>query len=197
MIDLILASGSPRRIELLRQINLSFEANSPNIVESVLDGEGVMDYVTRMALMKVSVVGDLIRKQRTDIVELPVLGADTVVTINGEILQKPRDEDEAVEMLMKLSDDTHRVISAIAVKKKNQLEMDVSETLVTFRKLTLLEAKKYWLTREPVDKAGAYGIQGRGAIFVSSISGSYSNVVGLPLMETSRLLEKFGVNCLV
>lgn len=197
MADLVLASGSPRRIELLRQINLSFEAISPNTVETLLEREFVTDYVIRMAVLKVGAIAGLIGNQRPDIADLPVLGADTVVALNDEILQKPRDREDAVKMLMKLSDGTHRVISAVAVKKKDQLEVEVSETLVSFRELTIGEAKNYWLTGEPADKAGAYGIQGQGAIFVASITGSYSNVVGLPLMETANLLQKFGVECLV
>lgn len=197
MLDLVLASRSSRRVELLRQVHLSFEAIAPGVSEIVSSKETAPEFVSRMALEKVQAVEKIVEDKNSPISGVPVLGADTVVTVDGEILGKPVDKESSLRMLMNLSGATHKVMTGVAIKQNNRLETCVTETLVNFRKLTREECENYWLTGEPADKAGSYAIQGLGAVFVSFIEGSYSNVVGLPLMETFQLLKKFGVNCLV
>lgn len=197
MLDLILASRSSRRVELLRQVHLSFEAIAPGVSEIVSSKETAPEFVSRMALEKVQAVEKIVEDKNSPNSGIPVLGADTVVTVDGEILGKPKDKESSLRMLMTLSDAKHTVLTGVAVKQNDLLETCVTETLVNFRKLTREECENYWLTGEPADKAGSYAIQGLGAVFVSFIEGSYSNVVGLPLMETFQLLTRFGVNCLV
>jgi len=135
-------------------------------------------------------------QQDADIV---VLCADTIVVLDGEILGKPKDEEDAVGMLLRMSDRRHLVATAVTVRRLADgfQESFRVETEVTFRHISELECRKYWLTGEPADKAGAYGIQGLGAIFVESITGSCSNVAGLPLRETAECLARFGIDCLV
>ena len=191
-----LASASPRRRELLQQIGVRFTVMSAAVDEAVLPDEQPLDYVCRLAqakaeavLSRVEMEGQLIR---------PVLGADTTVVLGSRILGKPANEDEAVAMLMSLSGQTHKVMTAVALANDNseypETQLAYSVTEVRFRNIDAVEARRYWRTGEPADKAGAYGIQGLGAIFVESLSGSYSGVVGLPLYETANLLSQAEVS---
>lgn len=184
--DLMLASQSPRRKELLSQIGVRHGVLRVDVPEVLASGEAPEAYVQRLALAKAR-AGGLLCPQ------LPVLGADTVVVHDGEVLEKPMDKAAALAMLAKLSDTTHRVITAVAICCGAEEACTVSRSEVSFRKITADEAERYWSTGEPADKAGAYGIQGLGAVFVSRLEGSYSNVVGLPLAEVHRLLQQFGV----
>jgi septum formation protein len=194
--NFILASASPRRRELLQQIGCKFQVAPADIDETVLAKEAPEGYVERMALEKAK-AGWKANKN------LPVLGADTAVVLGeregkgeksvAQIFGKPADESDAISMLMQLSGTTHRVLSAVAMVQDDKQHVLLSETLVTFRPLDKSECHRYWLTGEPCDKAGAYAIQGLGGVFVENLRGSYSGVVGLPLVETCSLLEKFGI----
>ena len=191
-----LASASPRRRELLQQIGVRFTVMNAAVDESVLNGEQPLDYVCRLAqakaeavLSRVEIEGQLIR---------PVLGADTTVVLGNRVLGKPENEEDAVSMLMSLSGQTHKVMTAVALADDNsecpEPKLAYSVTGVKFRTIDESEARRYWQTGEPADKAGSYGIQGLGAIFVESLSGSYSGVVGLPLYETANLLRQANVS---
>lgn len=184
--DLILASASPRRRELLQQIGVNFDCRPAAVDERVIAGESPSDYVLRLALAK---AGAALREGDT----APVLGADTTVVCGDSFLGKPADEDEAVAMLLALSGRSHRVVTGIAMVGSRSTEWRISETRVTFALLSEDLCRRYWRTGEPVDKAGAYGIQGFGAVFVDRIEGSYSGVVGLPLAETRELLDIFAI----
>ncbi len=189
-IDLILASASPRRHDLLRQIGVRFAVVPAHIDEARHMGEPATDYVRRMALDKAEKVW-----REAPSTGVPVLGADTVVVLGGDILGKPADADDAVATLMRLSANRHLVLSAVALVGAHGRYLEVVATQVDFRALTAAECRRYWATGEPRDKAGAYGIQGLGAVFVSALHGSYSGVVGLPLAETYRLLRLCGISC--
>lgn len=182
-----LASASPRRRELLNQIGIAFELLKVDADESVLPGESPQDYVVRVAKLKAE-HGAQAAKQ-----PWPVLAADTIVTIDGDILLKPDSEQDALLTLTKLSGKTHQVKTAIAIAFDGELFSVVVTTDVTFRTLNRAEITDYWRSGEPADKAGSYAIQGMGGKFVKSISGSYSAVVGLPLMETEQLLNQIQV----
>ena len=186
-----LASASPRRQELLGQIGLRFMLLPQDIDESRLPREAAPDYVRRMAGEKaLAGIQDVGRPAG-----LPVLAADTTVVCNEAVLEKPQSQDDAVRMLQLLSGRSHEVLTAVALASENspRVQLAISRTLVSFRNISLAEAKAYWETGEPADKAGAYGIQGMGAMFVSHIEGSYTNVVGLPLFETLQLLASLGI----
>jgi septum formation protein len=189
-IDLILASASPRRAQLLRQIGVRFTIQPADIDESQHPGEPVALYVQRMAREKAESV---VQKQRA--VDLPLLGADTTVVLDNKVFSKPADKTAAITTLRALSGRSHRVLSAIAVVAEGRTELRLSETSVRFRHIKEQEYERYWSTGEPQGKAGAYAIQGMGAVFVESITGSYSGVVGLPLMQTFELFERFNVAC--
>jgi septum formation protein len=185
MISLYLASGSPRRRELLTQLGLQFERLITHVEEQRQPDEAAEAYVRRLATDKAR-AGVAVAPQ-----DLPVLGADTIVVLNGEVLEKPQDAAHAAEMLSKLSGQTHQVMTAVALAD-SQRELDCLVTTdVTFRKMTAQEISHYIASGEPMDKAGAYGIQGLGGNFVRKINGSYYAVVGLPLVETSELLNHF------
>lgn len=186
----LLASSSPRRAELLDQIKANFHISAVNIPEMKLAHESPQHFVKRLALQKAQAGFD-----GQDGVALPTLGADTAVVLGSRIFGKPTDEEDAVKTLLALSATTHQVLSAVAMVDETRSEAALVETLVTFRRLSEQECRHYWQTGEPADKAGAYGIQGLAAVFVSKISGSYSNVVGLPLTETFELLRRFGIDC--
>lgn len=187
--DFILASASPRRRELLQQIGCHFLVSPGDINETVLTGELPEDYVNRMALQKA------LSGWHTDQNKiLPVLGADTAVVLGDKIFGKPSDQEDAVSILLQLSGKTHRVLSSVAMVRGDKQQVVLSETQVTFRLLECDECHRYWQTGEPSDKAGAYAIQGLGAAFVTSINGSYSGVVGLPLAETCTLLNAFDIS---
>lgn len=185
MLSLYLASGSPRRRELLTQLGLHFERVITDVEELRRDEESAQHYVRRLAREKAQ-AGVAVAPQ-----DLPVLGADTIVVLNGEVLEKPRDAAHAAEMLVRLSGKTHQVMTAVALADR-QRELDcLVLTEVTFRLLTPQDISDYIASGEPMDKAGAYGIQGLGGNFVRKINGSYHAVVGLPLVETSELLSHF------
>ncbi len=189
---LYLASASPRRRELLTQIGLSFVVIPQQIDESLRPGERADHYVLRLATEKAGAGWQDLQRE----LALPVLAADTSVVCEGQILGKPSTLEEARTMLQLLSGRTHQVLTAVAVGFEDMLQTRVVSTDVGFRQLSINEIDAYWHSGEPQDKAGAYGIQGKGALFVESITGSYSNVVGLPLFEAAQLLEAFGIHTL-
>lgn len=185
---LILASGSPRRSELLRLVGLEFEVVVTDIDESTIPGESPRDYACRLAVEKA-----LAGQQQTGS-RLPCLGADTIVVLDGAILGKPADRQHAAEMLRSLSGRDHLVLSAVAVasvKAKSEVLLNSSE--VTFSPLSEQFISSYCAGEEPMDKAGAYAIQGEFGMYISCIRGSYSGVMGLPLFETGVLLRSAGV----
>lgn len=185
----ILASASPRRRELLEQIGCCFRVAPVDVDETPLTGEAPVSYVVRMAKDKAAAGWRAYGQQA-----LPVLGADTTVVLGDQIFGKPADRDEAVAMLQRLSGKTHRVLSAVAMMNGADCQHRLSETSVSFRRLEVEECLRYWNSGEACDKAGAYAIQGYGAVFVKAIQGSYSGVVGLPLVETCELLKAFGLS---
>ena len=185
---LYLASQSPRRAELLQQIGVGFEQLPIDTDETALTGEAPQAYVQRVAIAKAQ--AGLAAVQQQGLTPLPVLGADTTVTMADQIMGKPRDRDHALAMLGQLSGKTHRVMSAICLCYQQYQEVALSITEVSFREIASEELEQYWHSGEPMGKAGAYAIQGLGAVFVEKIHGSYSAVVGLPLMETQQLLQK-------
>ena len=193
-----LASGSPRRRELLAQIGVPFEVIHAGVDESVRSGEAAGDYVRRLAAAKAEAgwrAKDDARpkddaRAKSD---APVLAADTTVALEGLILGKPENRHEAALMLLQLSGRTHEVLTAVALRSNRGIEVRVSHSLVTFRTIGSAEAAAYWDTGEPRDKAGAYAIQGGAAVFVAELRGSYSGVMGLPLFETAELLQAAGI----
>lgn len=185
MEQLILASASPRRTELLTSIGVSFDVQPADIDETPAPDETAYDYVERLAREKAEAVALSNPHQL-------VMGSDTSVVLEGEILGKPATQAEARSMLTRLSGNTHQVMTAVALVEKGQCQSVVSVTNVTFRQLEADEIDAYIATGEPMDKAGGYGIQGLGGIFVTDLQGSYSAVVGLPLQETAALLAQAG-----
>ena len=183
-----LASASPRRRELLTQIGVRFDLAPVDIDETPQPGEAARAYVERLALEKAQT--SLANIQQADAV---VLGSDTSVIIDDDILIKPKDVADAKAMLKRLSGNPHQVFTAVAVVSNNKQQVISVATDVFFRELSDAEIDAYIATGEPMDKAGSYGIQGKGAILVDKISGSYSNVVGLPLTETATLLQDFEI----
>ena len=184
---LVLASASPRRNELLKQLGVGFRVLPKDIDESVKPGEAPKTYVERLAREKAA---QAISNCDSGTI---VIGADTTVVAGNEILGKPECESECLAMLKLLSDCEHSVLTGIAVGHGDRLVSQVVETKVRFRAISNAEAQQYWHTGQAHGKAGAYGIQGFAAAFVEHISGSYSNVVGLPLFEVAILLQEFGV----
>jgi len=184
--DFVLASASPRRRQLLQQIGAHFYQHPVDVDESHMAGENAEDYVLRLALTKAGAA--------VDGGGLAVLGADTTVVVGDSVLGKPVDEEQAVEMLMRLSGRSHRVLTAIAMVRGEQSAWRISDTRVSFAHLTESCCRDYWRTGEPIGKAGAYAVQGYGAVFVEKIEGSYSGVVGLPLLETRQLLDQFAIS---
>lgn len=187
-----LASQSPRRGELLDQLGIRHRVLVPDVNEAVLPKETPEDYVRRLARIKAEVAAMRMRERRMK--ELPVLAADTSVILGRRILGKPASGDDAAAMLRALSGKTHRVLTAVAVVFQGKLAVALSDTAVRFRRLNAREIAAYVATGEPLDKAGAYAIQGRAAAFIKQIDGSYSGVMGLPLYETAQLLGKFGIS---
>lgn len=186
-LDFHLASRSPRRVQMLREAGYRFDALPADVAEVARAGESPAAFARRMAIDKARAA----QLRAADL--LPVLGADTDVSVDGEILGKPRDRDDAVEMLLRLSDRAHEVHSAVAVVQGATQHLDSTCTQVVFGPVTRDDALAYWESGEPVDKAGAYAVQGIAARWVREIRGSYSGVVGLPLFETVRLLARVGV----
>lgn len=187
--DLILASASPRRRDLLAGIGVRFAVVPAQLDETPQPGERPRAYVARLALAKARAVA------AGPGATLPVLGADTTVVCDARLLGKPADEAEAIDMLMALSGRTHQVLTAIALVRGAAEAGVVVETAVSFRELSLAECRAYWQSGEPVDKAGGYALQGLGGIFVTRIEGSYSGVVGLPVAETYTLMRDFAIPC--
>jgi septum formation protein len=184
-----LASASPRRSELLRQIGVPFQVRPAAIPEEQAAGEAPDAYVLRLAAAKaLAVWGTLERGE-----ERPVLAADTAVVLDGRVLGKPADATEAEAMLAALSGRAHRVLTAIALQTAAGADTLLCESEVRFRATTSVERRAYCATGEPFDKAGGYGIQGHAAVFVEHLRGSYSSVVGLPLYETAVLLARHGI----
>jgi septum formation protein len=199
--NLYLASQSPRRLALLRQIGLTptvlplrGSAGRADVDETPYAEEAGADYVVRLARIKAEAGARVV--QARHLPAWPILAADTTVTLDGRILGKPRDEVEARDMLRTYSGRTHAVFTGIAVAHSGQIHTALSESQVTFRRLSEEEISAYIVSGEPFDKAGAYGIQGRAAIFIEHLTGSYSGVMGLPLYETAELLKSTGFACL-
>ena len=184
-----LASASPRRGELLQQIGVSFRVLGSAIDEAVLPGEAPAAYVVRVAAAK---AGSGWQGNR-EAADVPVLAADTAVVLGGKILGKPKDRRDGEGMLQQLSGRTHEVLTAVALRTASGLQSAISRSEVTFRPISACEAQAYWETGEPHDKAGGYAIQGRAAVFVADLRGSFSGVMGLPLFETAALLSAAGV----
>ncbi|WP_413494067.1 Maf family protein [Morganella psychrotolerans] len=185
MLPIYLASTSPRRRELIKLLNVQCEILSPCIDEIRRDGESAPAYAERLAREK-SQAGVLLATE-----ERPVIGSDTIVVLDGEVLEKPRDEAHAFAMLSALSGHTHQVMTAVAVSDRFRTLSILIVTDVTFRRLSDCEIKEYIQSGEPMDKAGAYGIQGLGGRYVRKINGSYHAVVGLPLVETEELIKRY------
>jgi septum formation protein len=183
-----LASASPRRSALLTQIGLAHHVRPVDIDEDEHHKEAPRDYVIRLARAK----AEALWKQLTEHERLPVLGSDTTVALDDDILGKPGSRSEGLAMLRRLSGRTHQVYTGVALRSSRGMESRLSVSDVTFRALDDAEIESYWSTGEPVDKAGGYAVQGRAAVFIERISGSYSGIVGLPLFETATLLTSVG-----
>jgi septum formation protein len=194
-----LASRSPRRRDLLRQIGVPFELlllredlrRGVDVDETPLPDESAGVYVLRIARTKAEMAVRQIAYR--NLPQKPVLAADTTVVFDGEIVGKPDDAEHAARMLRALSGREHQVLTAVAVALKEQIETQISVSSVWFRELSDAEVRRYCAGSEPLDKAGAYAIQGRAGAFVTRISGSYSGIMGLPLAETVELLQKFNI----
>jgi len=180
-----LASASPRRKQLLSQLDVAFEQFATDIDESQVEGETVEAFVCRLAEEK-ALAGVVIAEQ-----DYPVLGSDTIVVLNGQVLGKPTDQSDAIATLTALSGQTHQVMTAIAFANKSKVKSMLVTTEVTFKHLSQQEINDYCATKEPLDKAGSYGIQGGAGRFVTNLNGSYFAVMGLPLYETEKLLNEF------
>jgi len=187
-----LASASPRRQELLSQIGVNFQRLSVDVEEQRNEAETPEQYVKRVALDK-AMAGWSSEERALDI---PVLGADTEVVVDGQVMGKPQDQQRAMEMLDKISGKEHQVISVVALVQGDRRQILVNLNKVRFSDLTQEEKKTYCYSGEPLGKAGGYGIQGMAAAFISHLEGSYSGVMGLPLYETSNLLKEFGIDVL-
>jgi septum formation protein len=185
MSDIILGSASPRRRELLEHLGVAFTVASPDIDETPLPAETPVEYVGRLAVAKSLAV--------TAPADALVITADTTVDLGGEILAKPDDAEHARAMLRRLSARTHRVHTGVALRRGDQIVSEVVTSLVTFTPLTADAIEWYVATGEPLDKAGAYAVQGAGGVFVQRVRGSVSNVVGLPLHTVARLAAALGV----
>lgn len=186
---LYLASSSPRRRELLAQIGVRYRTVAVAVDESCREGEAPEDCAMRLALTKAHCGWEAVARAAA----APVLGADTMVVLEDEVLGKPADRAAALAMLGRLSGREHRVLSAVALVQGAREAVRLSVSRVVFRTIDAAERAAYWDTGEPADKAGAYAIQGCGAVFVQSLEGSYSGVMGLALYETAQLLRAFDV----
>jgi septum formation protein len=216
-----LASGSPRRRELLTQIGVPFRVLNVAVPEAVLSGEKAETYVERLAIAKAAAGCQAVAGVKTTQAATaspraeaagaasalrpvdaeatlapllaPVLGADTAVVLDGRTLVKPLTQEDGERMLLELAGRTHTVLTAVAIATESGINSRLSRSEVTFRPITAAEARAYWETGEPHDKAGGYAIQGRAAVFIAALRGSYSGVMGLPLYETAELLALAGV----
>mgnify|MGYP001826427724 FL=1 len=187
--QLHLASSSPRRREILEALGLEFTVASVDVVEALEAGESAEQMVLRLAMAKAAAA----EVEATCV----VIGSDTAVVLGDEILVKPTDRDDAIAMLLKLSGRRHCVLTGVAVRGPQGVQTALSSTDVLFRERSRDVALAYWQSGEPCDKAGAYGIQGRGGVFVAAISGSYSGVMGLAVYETTQLLQDVGIDILL
>ncbi len=188
--QIVLASASARRQELLTQIGVNFRVESQDIDEAIGANESPDDYVSRMAEEKADSALSRLTDQSDSIL---IIAADTTVVCDCDVMGKPVDQVEAVNMLRRLSGREHRVLSAVTLASTAKRRSAISESRVTFREISLAEAQQYYLSGEPIGKAGSYAIQGYGAGFVEQLIGSYSGVMGLPLFETTQLLNEFGI----
>lgn len=185
-----LASQSPRRAELLRQIGVQFSVHAVDIDESRQPGESASDYVRRIAEYKARrALEEITASEPAPL----VIAADTTISLDGDIIGKPADRRQCRCILDRLSGREHQVMTAVALATRDRLELRLSENRVWFRVLERHEIEAYCDDPEPMDKAGAYAIQGKAAIFVSRLEGSYSSVMGLPLFETAELLRSADV----
>lgn len=182
----MLASRSPRRVELLKQIGVDCMVLPADIDETVLAGELATDYVKRLAKLKALEVA---KNVKSDYSYMPILSADTTVVLNKEILGKPETDEEAVSMLKKLSGKKHHVHTAVAIYKHDRIKVVLSSTMVEMMPLTAKVIDHYVATGEYRDKAGGYGIQAAAGAWIKRIEGSYSGVMGLPLYETMQLIN--------
>jgi len=188
--EIILASSSPRRQSLLENLGICFSTISTNIDESFLPQESPRDAVRRLARLKAERAVPLLRE------DCLLIAADTIVVLDGQVMGKPCSRDDALEMLTQLSGRYHEVITAICIRTAGGCEVEDETTRVYFRHLSKEEIKAYVASGEPADKAGAYGIQGRGGLLVQRIEGCYFNVVGLPMSRLYLMLKKHGINLL-
>ncbi|OQX13223.1 MAG: septum formation protein Maf [Thiothrix lacustris] len=191
--QLVLASASPRRRELLAQIGIQCAVHTADVDETPLPGEPPEALVKRLAILKAETVA---LRLRSGSLPLPVLGADTLGILKGELLVKPRDLFHAQQMLRQMSGQAHDILTAVALISNTGTQVALSRSVVKFRTITDAEILAYWASGEPHDKAGAYAIQGLGAVFIERLEGSYSGVMGLPLFETAQLLATAGINTL-
>lgn len=188
MNQLYLASGSPRRRELLAQIGVQFERISAPVDETPFTDELAHDYVVRLAIAKAEAGWQF--AQQTGLPALPVLGSDTTVALADQILGKPDDDEHAAAMLRMLSGTTHEVLTAVALRTAQGCDAVLSTSRVRFAALSEAQIRAYVASGEPHDKAGSYGIQGLGGLFVEHLDGSFTGVMGLPLHETAALLAR-------
>ena len=186
---IILASRSPRRVELLKQIGIDSIVRPADVDETPLAGESPADYVQRVARQKVIAIAKTLKSEYAN---LPVLAADTTVALNGEILGKPENDADAVKMLQRLSATKHAVHTAVAISFKGKVQVVLSSTMVEMMPLTDAMISAYVATGEQRDKAGSYAIQGKAGAWIKRIEGSYTGVMGLPLYETAKLLRGIG-----
>ena len=190
-LQLVLASASPRRQELLQQIGITPLVHPVDIDETPQPGEFVTDLVLRLAEEKA-------RQGALDTAFIyPVLGSDTVGLLNGKVLLKPRDFADAERMLLEMSDQWHEIHTSVALIHQGDAHITTSVSRVKFRTISRTEIANYWQTGEPHDKAGAYAVQGLAAVFIERIEGSYSGIMGLPIFETSQLLQQAGLSTLI
>ena len=202
MNEIYLASRSPRRLELLQQMGIACKTvllreeinRQRDVDETPLSSENPYIYVERMAKMKAEI--GVLRARQRGLPTMPMLGADTIVVFNGTIFGKPADQADARRMLKLLSGTQHEVLTGVAITDGTRLLHDTSISRVRFRDITDDEISAYIATNEPMGKAGAYAIQGMGAVFIERLEGSYSGVMGLPIFETSMLLSQFGIKAL-
>jgi septum formation protein len=183
-----LASASPRRSALLTQIGVAHHVRPVDVDESLQPAETPAVYVIRLARAKAETLWNRLGEEE----RLPVLGSDTTVALGNDVLGKPANRAEGMAMLRRLNGKTHQVYTGVALRSSRGIESRVSISDVTFRALSEAEMEAYWLTGEPADKAGGYAVQGRAAVFIERITGSYSGIMGLPLFETAALLTSTG-----
>jgi septum formation protein len=190
-IQLYLASGSPRRQELLTQLGYQFERVVVDVEECHQPSETAEQYVQRLSRDKAAAGVMAVNATRVEVETIPVLGADTIVVVDETILEKPKDFNDAQRMLKLLSGRQHQVMTSVTVATAEREETQLVVTDVWFKTLSEKEIEKYWQSGEPQDKAGSYGIQGLGGKFITRIDGSYYAVMGLPLVETDVMVQNF------